>query len=462
MDLIIGLLVLVGAIIGLSFFLYSVKQIKFTYWLSIICVFIPINYINRYFAKLPSFAKWMPLSIIFICFLAIITRHLFRKKIVIPKQLSIFFLGLFSFALLSFIANQHTTIVSAIFSSMGLLSFILFTLILNNKDYYLDNLTVFRLLIGFGIFSSIAAFFQRLVLVELLHINSGDMVTGLLSLDGHYTFYQLFCFIVIFIFWLHGKEIFKRVSNPKLAMLFLASIAVSDDKASLIFLPLIFLIIFFHVRKRLLLKKIKTLLLLFFLLVLSIVLLNFFSKDKTNDPGFISLMLDPDYVQNNLFGNKYDVNSEYAKNGELKRGTALTFNVALISRSTENLVFGKGPGVTSEAQVPGGLGYLSKMYQDLDVGRSSYSQIIAELGFGGILLLLVFLALTYFWKNSPDEPLEYILVRRTTVVLLLLYFAYENLFRSWAFSLVLGSLFILPYQAKSKAKKLNKKVALQY
>lgn len=443
MNLFIVLLLLVVAVIGLTVFLFLVKQTKFTYWCAITSVFIPINYINRYFHRLPSFAKWLPFGLLIVCFLAVLVSQIAGRKNYFSKKSLLFIVALCIFGAFSLVYNRASFLPS-VFSGVGLISFFCFLFILNNDIYSLDTNSLFKTLIKFGILNSFVAIGQRVVLVALLH-KSSDMVTGLFSVDGQYTFYQFFCLAIIVVYWFFDIEVTKAVNNFKIAFLFIFSIAVSGNVASLFFLPLMFFSIFFFVDKRIFLRKFRSFFIIVILLIGATLLYGALwqtEKNRTSQDNLFSLITDPNYLHDHLFGMDYDENSNLSKSGALRRGSALVFGYALISKSPALLFFGAGPGATSSTQLPGAEGSIAQEYEGFKVDRTSYSQTIAEMGIGGLVFIVIFLIMLYTWRSETSESEALPIIRKTMAIILILFFAYENVFNDLGSALVFASLLL--------------------
>jgi hypothetical protein len=390
----------------------------------------------------------LPLAIFLLCFIALLFRQLLRGKLApILKRIIIFYCLIVVFGIISLLFNK-VAVFPVVFSGIGLIAYFIYSLVINNKEYRLTQDQLFEAIIKIGILETVAAVFERVIFVWALHINSSDMVAGTFSEDGQFTFYQLFCIIIVLVYWFFDRPILKSVSNFWLLFIFFISIAVSGNSASLVFLPIIFLSVFVYVNKRQFLLKFRMVL----IIIASLALMSYVyarlndSDDSTQKSSndVMTLLSDPNRLQTLFFGVEYDPGSILSKNGSLKRGSALVFGYELIDKSITNLILGKGPGTTSESQVPGAEGVIDKEYPGYKVNRTSYSQTIAELGIGGLVFIAFFLILVYFWKSYPNQPNEFLIIRKVGAILLLLYFAYENLFSDLIFGLVLSSITFIP------------------
>jgi hypothetical protein len=159
--------------------------------------------------------------------------------------------------------------------------------------------------------------------------------------------------------------------------------------------------------------------------------------------SLIDVLVDPSYLQDYMFGLEYDDNT--SKSGALKRGASLVFGYSLLAADgTDGIMFGKGPGSSSDTEILDGiaLGSLYQLYGTLKLSRTTFSFVLIELGLVGVILVLVFLFIIYTWRGSPFESKSISVIRKMAVILMLTYFTYENLFLNLSFPLIASSLLI--------------------
>ncbi len=443
MNIIIVLALIVVLVIAIPLFLGVTSNAKIIFWLTLLFIFLPIGYINRYFVSSPLL-KWIPFGVVFLCFIAIVLRQMFSGKMLIPGKLVPFFLSIFFISVISLLFN-HISAEPALFSGLGLFAYFFLATVFNYKKYTLTTYRFLKILVVFGSINIGVSFFQRLFLVTLMH-KSSDMVAGLFSTDGQFTIYQLFCLIIVLVYTFFDKRMFQQISNLKLAVLLMISLAISGNVAFVFFLPLAFFAIFLFVEKKKFFRKFRALFGIFVFIIGVVILFSLLystenqNKNKVQDDDLFTLLSDPEFIKQNLFGSDYTRNTIYDKNGGLRRGASILFTYNLVSGSFGNLILGRGPGSTSETTLPGAEGSLDKRFKGLNLTRTSYSFIIAELGFSGILIAVLFLSVLFFWKSKADESNAESVIRKSLVVVLIIYFGYENVFNDIEMALVFTAL----------------------
>lgn len=188
MDLFIQIAAAIFAFIAMVGLAVLVNDKRLIFWLAIVSVYIPVGYIVRYFKILPTAFKWLPLGILIVCFFAFLIRQVSTQKMaLIPKRIIFFYITIIFFGIIS-IAYNEVAVLPSFFSSIGLISFLIFSVVFNNKEYRLSQQKLFSVIIQIGIFETIVAVFERVVFVWGLQKGSSDMVAGTFTVDGQYTF----------------------------------------------------------------------------------------------------------------------------------------------------------------------------------------------------------------------------------------------------------------------------------
>jgi|GEM_PF-4428414 len=427
-----------------AFSLILIKREKLLFWIPFVITFIPIEYIDRYFIKLPTILNWIPQLFLILCGV-IASVVLLKKPLRSSKWFSIAYLLFALVAIVSLSVNGNS-IVGAIYAQRGFI-FIFSFLVITKAIYDHTSLDDFyKIVIKAGFLSAILAILQR-AFVSVTS-SSGDMVTGLFSSDSQYLFFHCFCFVVSISYWYHGKQILKKIPSSNLSILFILSIGIANNKAGVGFLIVILIFFAFYVGYKNFWKFFGRMIILGAFITIS---LTIFEKILTgsgrlrNEESSFAYLTDPEYISDYMFGSDDNWHGQFSKSGTLRRGSAITFGYGLLQENPYYLLFGKGPGSTSESGI--GEGDLSKVYQGYKIGRSTLSEKLTEYGLIGTFFFLAIIIVVYF-VNSKEYPLgqTHLLIKKVAILFMLCYLPYENIFltiiNGLVFSLLLYPNFI--------------------
>ncbi|UZS00184.1 hypothetical protein [Chondrinema litorale] len=413
-------------IIVIAFTLSLIKREKLLFLIPFVITFIPIEYIDRYFFKLPTILNWLPQLILLLC--GIVSAIVLIKR---PMKSSIWFsiaYFLFIFLAIISISINGNNIVSAIYSQRGFI--FIFSFLVASKAMY-DRLSLdkfYKLTIKAGFISALLAVFQRMLVT--LTSSTGDMVTGLFSSDSQYLYFHCICFIITIAYWYNGQQLMRKISASNLSILFILSIGIANNKAGIGFLILILLFFAIYVGYRNFWKFFGRLIILGIFISVSLLIFEKIligSGRLKNEESSFAYLSDPEYVSDYMFGSDDNWHGQFSKSGTLRRGAAITFGYTLLSKDPYHFLFGRGPGSTSESSI--GEGDLSKVYEGYKIGRSTLSEKLTEHGLLGTIFFIGVLLAVYF-ANSKEHPLNanHLLIKKVAILFMLVYLPYENIF----------------------------------
>jgi hypothetical protein len=442
MDNIVLFIISIAALLfATSVLLLLLKSKNTILVLGVLMVFIPVEYIHRYFISLPTIMGWSTQLVTIGCGI-LATIIAYRQYKAFPKffffLISIYFLICF----LSFAAND-VSFLKLIFSQRSFI--FLFSIIslfcLFSNSYQLRYILEFTVKIA--IVSSFLAFIQRVYVT--LTGRTGDMISGLFSVDGQYLFFQCFAFIVILSYWFYVKEFNSWFSHKTTTIILILSIALANNKAGIGFLILIIILCILHVGYKTFFKSFGKLILTggFLLIALSIFSLILSSRYEAfkEDKDSFAFLSEPEYINKYLFGE--DSQDIFIKGGTIRRGAALVFGYNLISKDISSILLGMGPGSTSASGVAALQGYVDKMFP-YKLNKTTLSEKFIDLGFlGTISFYSIIIYLYYYNASKYPYTKENALIRKLSILFFIGYSAYENIFIQLIGAYVLA-LLVLP------------------
>lgn len=425
-----------------------IKYLRFTYWLFFLSAFIPFIYLSS-FVKLPSLFIWLPYIILFVAILTIIIVYphhsfirLFIKNKLVPKRIIIIGSMFFFVGILSTIYNKSSFIGMLFYFSWFFLmvSSIILTRIVFTKNDIKKTLKIFLLI---GLLNFPISLLQRFILVNKMALDSPDIVTGLFNNYFDLAFYQIFCMLMVIVYWLYDRRILF-ISPFATLIALICPLILSNSKATWLYLFVCILFLFLTGIPRRKFQKGITLFFIFgFIFFLAIKTFDyFFSKHYSIDQyQSYRYIIDMTYLQEYIFGgNTYD--SKFTKGKTLRRGVGILFAYDLISENPTNLILGLGPGHISMKRSPISNNTLHRLFVELDLYKSTLPIIIGGMGISGVLLLISLYCGMYFWKsNKNDYKNELNLLRKNIIFLSAILTIYYNILQSPVFYLIIGLLF---------------------
>jgi len=446
MNIYLIVLILLTALLTGLLFIRSRKLIFFT---ACAFAFIPFDYVHRFFFELPSSVRWLPFVVITgMAGISLIIPY--SKKPRVPLPLIITYGLILMLCLVSLLYN-HTSLKALLVAQRGYLLIFSFLVLMRNILGIYTKKDLYRILVLVGILHFPIALFQRIVLVGLLKIETGDMVSGLLPVDGYYLFFQCICVLITLHFWLRGRRIIPQLSSEIVLLLLLGSVSIGANKAGFLFLMATLGLVLIRTPFTLVLRHSRKIVVATLGVGLAFLTFNFvynqeFAEGEENT--YTKLLTDPQYFLRYNFATSGG-RSQFTPSGRLKRGAAIVFAWDHVEDKTGNLLIGLGPGATAESSMEDAGGSLANRYPNYYINRVAMAMYLGDVGVVGLLLHIIFL-LTIWWCHPKDVSpgsLEFSLDRRIRegfVVLALLYYTYENLYFEPMFGLLIAVL-VFPF-----------------
>lgn len=389
-----------GISIIVSIFLFSRPKIS-TYLLILLCIF-DLGFISRWFgvsrhlARLPFFlAILLSFNICFDCTLNRLRIYPNGKLIATVLKFTIL---LVITAIISTTYNQGNI-------PLGLYElrhyFLFFVLVLSIYHYRPLAFTIegfIRTLVTIGLIQIPFVILEHL-LVTFTNINiwaggsALDMCSGTFGDYPALVFYQLVAIGSLLTYQLkNGKPIIMPINNYILIIFLIEPLLFSFSRSAMGFLIILCLIILLRnmTQRESTTGPVKTLLLIVCLPIAIFSLFYFFFWERHFD---IEKELNPNHVIE--YFSRYPRPSIEARiegsHGVMGRARAVSKAIQLVLRSPMQFLFGLGSGSTSEASFLGDRGSYYQRYGPLaGLGRTHVSKTIAELGFVGLAVLLIF------------------------------------------------------------------------
>jgi hypothetical protein len=440
------ILILVTALLIGLLLIRSRKVIFFT---ACAFAFIPFDYVDRFFFELPSAIRWLPFMVI--TTMAAVSFFLpYEKKLKIPFPLILVYGLILMLSVVSLLYN-HSSIKALLVAQRGYLLIFSFLIIMRNVYGKFSKEDLYSLLVWVGIVHFPIALFQRVVFVSLLKIESGDMVSGLLPVDGFYLFFQCICILITLHYWLRGKRIIRQISPEITLLLLMGSIAVGANKAGFIFLAGTFGLVMLRTPLTLIMKQMRKIVAAGIAVSLAFVTFTFVYNQEFaqgEQDSYTKLLTDPEFfIRYNFAGSSE--RSQFTPSGRLKRGAAISFAWKNIEHKTSTMLIGLGPGATAESNMDGASGSLAAKYPNYYINRVSMAMYLGDLGLVGLGLHVLFL-LCLWWCHPRDQQADSSsfsvdrCIREGFIILTLVYYTYENLYFEPMFGLLIAVL-VYPY-----------------
>ncbi|MGD1893736.1 MAG: hypothetical protein ACFB15_24480 [Cyclobacteriaceae bacterium] len=435
--------------------LLLIQRKQAIFFAAIACVFTPVDYVNRFFFTVPSAIRWLPF--VAIVALAVVTALLkYDRPLKIPPGIIVIYLFILGVSGISLLMNG-SSVLSMLVAQRGYILIFSFLVLLKNVYGTYTKEDLYRLMAWIGIVHFPIAIFQRIVFVSLLKIESGDMVSGLLPVDGFYLFFQCICVLITLVYWLRGQRIIPQLSSELTLLLLLGSVAVGANKAGIIMVFATFGFVLVRSELPLVIRHMRKIVVAGIAVALAFVAFTFVYDQEFADneqSSYTSLLTDPAFfIRYNFAGSSE--RSQFTPSGRLKRGAAITFSWKHIRPKLRHTLLGLGPGATAESNLAGAGGSLANRYPNYYINRVALAMYLGDLGIIGLLLHIAFLL--YLLRCSPLDVKEESIkrtdykMREGFVFLALIFYSYENLYFEPIFALLIA-IMAYPYAQKQSSK----------
>lgn len=429
---------------------WILRQRKISIWLAIplAITFLPIGYVDRYLVDLPGLLSRSPFFIVVaVSVLILVDRPSVFGQV--PKMFLLIYSLLFLESIISCLVNE-TPFVDIFYTHRGFLVLFAFVIIFNRFQHVLKTDSLLRFIVWMAVLNGCIAVFERVVMVSILRMGSGDMVSGVFSSDGQFLFFQLVGIIVVVAYWFHGQNVI-RFPNGQVITLLLISIAIGNNKASWGFIAAVFLVMGYQVGLKLFFKNFGKVIWLgilgaFSYSVFDAVYVSFYNKTHESEIGIAGYVANPEFIQYYLFGSD-EADTQFSKSGALKRGAAVSFGWNHIKEEGLTTIFGLGAGSTTDKAFSGENGFFNFRYPNYKVSRTSLSLILAEFGLAGIGCLILF-AFVIYASTKSSETNKMLLIKKTVAILIIGYFGYESLIEETSHMFIMAVMFTLAVPEK--------------
>ena len=400
---------------------------------------------SRHFARIPYFLS-IPISIrLFLDFFLKKWKFYSQDKI---YKICFSFTGLF---LLNGIVSLLYNNGSILLGLYELRNYYLFITLIISIFLYLPNNISSKLFIKLCVLIcllQIPLTFIQFILVQFFGLkitqSTLDMASG--SFSGYEVLVYFICFTIAMVLSnqiFYKKKIFAGINNYSLLIILLIPLLLSNSRSAVGFATItIFLTLMRHIYY----KDFRYFLKILFVLPFTIVLLSglfykFFWLPRNYD---INEQLSPNYVIEYFFREAKTVTSSDGARITMGRGRAVVEAFNLISNNFINLMFGMGPGATSEATFINKNGPYYQYEGPLaGINRNEVSKLLSETGFIGLSLYLLFFIKIFLIVSSIFHECYQPIVKEyafSLISLIFLFSFYTKIFQSF-FILALTALF---------------------
>lgn len=402
-----------------------------------VSVFLPINYIQRYFFSLPAILVWLPHILLALTVISIFLTK--KNQISVSKSLPLSYglagLAWVTASIFSSVANAQTNSLLTTLLSLRHLFLLFGGIFVFRVLFSAQNQQekIIKRILIMGIAMLPVTLFQRFYFVMRLDMGSGDMVTGLFAGYPQLVFFQLFCILAVIGWWMQKQNLLPF--HPLITIILLySSLIVSNSKAAIFYFAASVLFLIGLNRKRISLKFLVAFIVMGILAIASVFV---FEQIYFQDYGrsAIDRFYNLEGAANYLFYESPD------PQGTLQRGSAVVFVFNLINEKLETLLFGFGPGALGDSRLAGGAGHIYLAYPNMNLDYSQLSTTLGELGLAGYLAITMLLFAIYS-LNRRKESRQILSTRKSTVFLLFLYLIYTNILTFPVTALIIGVLSI--------------------
>ena len=442
----------------LIFFLVGgILDLRFAVWSFIVFVFIPLSYIQRFLFNISHIYIFFTE---FLLITAVLSNVIHNKKIIIRKNLFLVATGWFCIALVSAIVNEVNLL--AIVINYRWLIYLLAGIYLFESFFDLKmKQKLLKLFVSIGLLNLPVILLQRYWVFKDASIWSADRACGLFSSYTHLVFFQIFCVVLVLLYWVHKKRFFK--AHPLILILSLISVlAFSNSRAAWFFLILI--IVYILIKFKIIIKNFKLTLIVVASATIGIIVFGYImTVTYPHRARRRFAHINPAYILEHQFGEDFwEPEGIYhpSRGFYLQRGEAIIYNINLIRKNFPNLIFGMGPGSGERSRIPGLSGRIYEKYGKSNyLARTIVIKNILELGLSGVIIWLLLLFSLYKSNLYGDKNLANRRVHKVTIVLLFLLSFYALILEEMVLVITLSVLLI---NKESSLQNKNKQIERKY
>ena len=421
--------ILLGVIIIGCIFLF-LKPKAATCVLIFFC-FIDLTFFSRWFGYSRHFGR-LPFYLAIILSINLLLHYLPRKvtlsEMESTNKIVIKFIGaLLLTSAVSMIYNDQSIVTALYDLRYYFLLLILYLAIKLYKPLPMTEVGFIRLIVVFSLVQiPVTAIQHFLVTIGGIRLSSSalDMASGTFGSYSSLLFLQLIAIGLVLNYQLKRKTPVLLFNNYILVVLLTIPLLLSYSRSAMGFIiVLILLVLLISLWDSLITRNIpgfvKTLSLTVFLPITIFALFYFFFWQNHFD---IEKQLNPRHVTEYFF--RYPRPSIEARiagsHGVMGRGRTISEAIRLALRSPMQFLFGSGSGSTSEASFLGTKGTFFQNYGPFaGIGRTQISKTIAEQGFIGMAILLVFFVALFRQVRRSYRVYESLMIKDMYTIILI-------------------------------------------
>ncbi len=359
-----------------------------------------------------------------------------KRVVIVPKYLwLLMFVSLYLLCNIALNSVPPGAIIGGLRRYLKFLPLFFFPLVYDFSDE--EFLQKLKLILGLSLLQFPIAFAQRFVLHT--DLATGDVVRGTLASSGILSIYLNCVLAVLMAFYLRKKiPLFLFVP---IAFSLFCPMLINETKSTLLLLPVaIFIPVLFvkvekgKFKKVILISAISTVMMAAF-----ITTYNHFWGASQSEDNRIEI-----FLQKRASGYLYKDLEAGSTDKEAGRLDSIAWAYEELSDDPMKLIFGLGMGNVGPSLISSFAGEYTKGYENYAVDMTTITYLMWEIGFFGIMLLLLFF-LFLFWdslslRNSTNEVVSTVSTAWIAVVCLMTFsLIYKNLLTQN----VLGFLFFL-------------------
>lgn len=292
-----------------------------------------------------------------------------------------------------------------------------------------------KVLLIFSMLQLPLVIYQRLF--QFKGISSGDVVSGTLNDSSILSIYLISGIAILLAFYM--KNLIKTHLFILILLVLFLPTTLNETKGTLILLPFALLIpALLLPKKNQMLKQMAPFSIFIILVVIFVLIYDVATPGGRMGSSVVDFMSSKDRVEHYLFGGaaSKDVGSinsdtlQIRKDDRVGRIDSILLPLRILSDDPYRLFFGLGIGNVSDSFISQFSGEYSR-YVELGSVRTVLSQLLWELGVGGVLLVLCFLCIVlidaYHLRVDDDIYGAFALGWVSVIIMMVVSFPYKNL-----------------------------------